>query len=174
MWVNITLQGMSVDEIISLLKNLYEISSSVLVLTFNTSKSRREARPMVEAITMGCKKENIPIKFGPQFFYDECILKEESYFIQELFLTTPGERLVWYMAKHGDNLDVSSIALLDGTLGIDPIIVMNKSSKLGNDYQFYFGYNVAEAEDLKAIIKSDKCYFVRTRNKKGEEFDNNN
>jgi len=173
MWVNIALQDMNFDNIMYSLKTLYELTNDTLILSFYDNRNYKISEYIIRKILNACNELNIPCTLGPHFLDESFIIQDRIVFKKELYLATLSEKIMWYISNYRIPDEVNKIALLDGFLGIDPLIIKQKSKDLEKNIEYYFLYDGLIVMEIPNLLP-ENYHFIRIRNKKGDRSDNNN
>ena len=99
---------------------------------------------------------------GPQFLQDGFVIGNKLETREELYFTTLGERIIWFLDNYKESFNFDKIALVEDTLGVDPIIM----KRHGVDCDLYFVYNHAVIEAIEKLIDIEKYHFIKLERKR--------
>ena len=99
---------------------------------------------------------------GPQFLEDGFVIGNKLKTREELYFTTLGERIIWFLDNYKESFNFDKIALVEDTLGVDPIIM----KRHGVDCDLYFVYNHAVIEAIDELIDNQKYHFMKLERKR--------
>lgn len=157
MWVTITLSNSNKNVIVDYLEMLYQKYGEKIMLTLNSSFSFDETFILLYDVLDKIRLKNIPIQMGPQFLEDKFIIGNIMETKEELYFTTLGERIIWFLENYSEHFSVDKIVLIEDTLGIDPIIMKRN----GVDCDLYFVYYHAAAKKIDEIVDSRNYHFMK-------------
>ena len=157
MWVTITLSNSNKNVIVDYLEMLYQKYGEKITLTLNSSFSFDDTFILLYDVLDKVRLKNIPIQMGPQFLEDKFIIGNIMETREELYFTTLGKRIIWFLENYGEHFKFDKIVLIEDTLGIDPIIM----KKNGVDCDLYFVYYHAAAKKIEEIVDSKNYHFMK-------------
>lgn len=162
MWVAVTLSNSNKNNIVEYIEMLYQKYGENIILTLNSSFSFDETFITLYAILDKIRIKNIPIQMGPQFLEDGFVIGNKLETREELYFTTLGERIIWFLKNYKENFNFDKIVLVEDTLGVDPIIMKRN----GIDYDLFFVYNHAAMEAIEMFIDNQKYHFMKLERKR--------
>lgn len=162
MWVTITINKNNLGELQSFLENLYERFQEPIILTLNSSYSFDETFIFLYELISKLRINNIPTFMGPQFLEDGIVTESGIDSREDLFFTTLGERIIWFLENKEIGYNFSKIVIMEDTLGVDPIIMKRR----GVPYNLYFMYKHAVINNVDEIINDQKYHFMKLERKR--------
>lgn len=162
MWIAVTLSNSNKNNIVEYIEMLYQKYGENIILTLNSSFSFDETFITLYAILDKIRIKNIPIQMGPQFLEDGFVIGNKLETREELYFTTLGERIIWFLKNYKESFNFDKIVLVEDTLGVDPIIM----KKNGIDYDLFFVYNHAAMEAIEMFIDNQKYHFMKLERKR--------
>lgn len=165
MWVLLSLKRMDEIVITKCIKDIYNEFRKPIYLSINSYKNFNETYIDLYMALTKIRQMGIPISIGPQFLEEGFIINGYLEPLENMYFTTPGERVIWYLEQKR-NLSFDTIMIYEDTLGIDPIIMKRKNV----DYEVYFRYNHQVLKDIKSVINDDKYHFERINWEKSYDY----
>lgn len=162
MWIAVTLSNSNKDKIVEYIEMFYQKYGENIILTLNSSFSFDETFITLYAILDKIRIKNIPIQIGPQFLEDGFVIGNKLETREELYFTTLGERIIWFLKNYKESFNFDKIVLVEDTLGVDPIIMKRN----GIDYDLFFVYNHAAMEAIEMFIDNQKYHFMKLERKR--------
>lgn len=162
MWIAVTLSNSNKNNIVEYIETLYQKYGENIILTLNSSFSFDETFITLYAILDKIRIKNIPIQMGPQFLEDGFVIGNKLETREELYFTTLGERIIWFLKNYKESFNFDKIVLVEDTLGVDPIIMKRN----GIDYDLFFVYNHAAMEAIEMFIDNQKYHFMKLERKR--------
>ena len=162
MWVTITLSNSNKNVIVDYLEMLYQKYGEKITLTLNSSFSFDDTFILLYDVLDKIRLKNIPVSVGPQFLEDGFVIENKLETREELYFTTLGERIIWFLENYKEGFNFDKIVLVEGTLGVDPIIM----KRHGVDCDLYFVYNHAVIEAIDELIDNQKYHFMKLERKR--------
>lgn len=162
MWIAVTLSNSNKNNIVEYIEMLYQKYGENIILTLNSSFSFDETFITLYAILDKIRIKNIPIQMGPQFLEDGFVIGNKLETREELYFTTLGERIIWFLKNYKESFNFDKIVLVEDTLGVDPIIMKRN----GIDYDLFFVYNHAAMEAIEMFIDNQKYHFMKLERKR--------
>lgn len=156
MWVVLSLKNINEKLITSYILNIYNEFKKTIILSINSYKNINETYIDLYMSLRRLKELNIPIYIGPQFLEEGFVINSKLEPLENMYFTTPGERIIWYLERNNEII-FDTIMLYEDTLGIDPIIMKKKKI----DYEIYFRYNHSVIKDIGKLINDNKYHFER-------------
>ena len=114
MWVTITLSNSNKNVIVDYLEMLYQKYGEKIMLTLNSSFSFDDTFILLYDVLDKIRLKNIPIQMGPQFLEDKFIIGNIMETKEELYFTTLGERIIWFLENYSEHFSVDKIVLISG------------------------------------------------------------
>lgn len=158
MWVNIDL-SLSIDEIISYLKSLD--SSISIYFSFNTLCKGTDILKLIPNFISKLQEQGLNVQEGPHFVEEGCILNDEVKVFDELYFSTPGEKIIWYTKNFTLPLEITTITLLSSDLGIEPIIIARKDES--KEYQYCFVQKEEVSSSIKEMLNDSNYKLIRIK-----------
>ena len=162
MWIAVTLSNSNKNNIVEYIEMLYQKYGENIILTLNSSFSFDETFITLYAILDKIRIKNVPIQIGPQFLEDGFVIGNKLETREELYFTTLGERIIWFLKNYKESFNFDKIILVEDTLGVDPIIMKRN----GIDYDLFFVYNHAAMEAIEMFIDNQKYHFMKLERKR--------
>lgn len=162
MWVTITINKNNYKELESFLEKLYHEFQNPIILTLNSFYSFDETFIFLYELISKLKTKNIPIFMGPQFLEDGIVTLDGIESREDLFFTTLGERIIWYLENRDVNYNFDKVVIVEDTLGVDPIIMKRR----GIEHDLYFMYKHAVIENVEEVIKEKNYHFRKLERKR--------
>ena len=162
MWIAVTLSNSNKDKIVEYIEMFYQKYGEKIILTLNSSFSFDETFITLYAILDKIRIKNVPIQIGPQFLEDGFVIENKLETREELYFTTLGERIIWFLKNYKESFNFDKIILVEDTLGVDPIIMKRN----GIDCDLYFVYNHKVIEAIDELIDNQKYHFMKLERKR--------
>lgn len=162
MWIAVTLSNSNKDKIVEYIEMLYQKYGEKITITLNSSFGFNETFIILYDILDKIRIKNIPVSMGPQFLEDGFFIENKLETREELYFTTLGERIIWFLDNYKESFNFDKIALVEDTLGVDPIIM----KRYGVDCDLYFVYNHAVIEAIEKLIDNQKYHFMKLERKR--------
>lgn len=162
MWIAVTLSNSNKDKIVEYIEMLYQKYGEKITITLNSSFSFNETFIILYDILDKIRIKNIPVSIGPQFLEDGFVIGNKLETREELYFTTLGERIIWFLENYKEGFNFDKIVLVEDTLGVDPIIM----KKNGFDCDLCFVYNHAVIEAIEKLIDNEKYHFIKLERKR--------
>lgn len=162
MWIAVTLSNSNKDKIVEYIEMLYQKYGEKITITLNSSFGFNETFIILYDILDKIRIKNIPVSMGPQFLEDGFFIENKLETREELYFTTLGERIIWFLDNYKESFNFDKIALVEDTLGVDPIIM----KRHGVDCDLYFVYNHAVIEAIEKLIDNEKYHFIKLERKR--------
>lgn len=162
MWIAVTLSNSNKDKIVEYIEMLYQKYGEKITITLNSSFGFNETFIILYDILDKIRIKNITVSMGPQFLEDGFFIENKLETREELYFTTLGERIIWFLDNYKESFNFDKIALVEDTLGVDPIIM----KRYGVDCDLYFVYNHAVIEAIEKLIDNQKYHFMKLERKR--------
>ena len=162
MWIAVTISNSNKNNIVEYIEMLYQKYGENIILTLNSSFSFDETFIIFYDILDKIRIKNIPIQMGPQFLEDGFVIGNKLETREELYFTTLGERIIWFLENYKESFNFDKIVLVEDTLGVDPIIM----KKNGIDCDLCFVYNHAAIEAIEKLIDNQNYHFMKLERKR--------
>lgn len=156
MWVVLSLKNMNDLTITYYILSIYNEFKKPILLSINSYKNINETYIDLYMSLRRLKEMGIPIIIGPQFLEEGFVINDKLEPLENMYFTTPGERIIWFLERTKDII-FDTIILYEDTLGIDPIILKKKKI----DFEIYFRYNHSVIKDINKIINKKNYHFER-------------
>lgn len=133
MWVNIDF-GLTISEIVAYLTSLNYRGR--IYLSINYLINFQGAAEVLANLEEELTKTDLDVSWGPHFIEEGLLQDCQVSVFDELYFSTPGEKIIWYINNFSLPEDFTTIVMLGNNLGIEPIIIKMKDKSSNYDYCF--------------------------------------
>lgn len=169
MWLNIV-DDFDIEFLIAYLKSLDELTT--IYLSLNYLIPLKEAKKTLKKLSETLKDIDRKVYFGPHFIEEGILIDEQLLETDEIYFSTPSEKILWYQKHYQLPEDITAITLIGYDLGIEPLIVKRKN--IGKKYQYCFIQEKEVSMDIASNINDQQYKLQRIKRIGANENNNRN